>query len=319
MKILLYFLAFAISIISGRFIISKLRDMKIKQVILEIGPNWHMSKQGTPTMGGIIFLIAFLIPTIVLAFIDSEIWMLIFVTVGFGAIGFIDDYAKVRKRQNAGLSPMQKIILQLIVIIIFAIYLVYNNMAYEMYIPFVNKSIYIGYLFFPMVVVVMLGTVNGVNLTDGIDGLATSVTIVSSIGLSVMANMVGKGEIRDAIICMIAALLGFLYYNSNPAKVFMGDSGSLALGGFIAALAYLLKAPVFIILLGAIYLIESVSVILQVGYFKLTHGKRLFKMSPIHHHYEKSGWGEKKIVVVFSIIAAIFTVIGVVLYWGAIK
>lgn len=310
----IFIVSYIVTMLAGPFIIRWLRAMKVKQMILEIGPEWHMKKQGTPTMGGIIFLLGFLAGAIPVAVTWPDFWMVIFMTVGFGLVGFIDDFMKVKKKENEGLSPKQKIILQLAVVIIFTIYLAKTGLGYWMYLPFRPDAVYIGGLLFVMVLPVVLGTVNGVNLTDGIDGLATTVTIIAAFSLYLMAILTGQEDLANGILCMAGALIGFLRFNLNPAKVFMGDAGSLALGGFIAAVAYMLQAPLFILMLGIIYLIESVSVILQVLYFKATKGKRLFKMSPLHHHYEKSGWSENKIVIVFSLINMLFGILGVFMY-----
>lgn len=310
-----FILSYLVSLLLGGFIINQLRAMKVKQMILEIGPDWHMKKQGTPTMGGIIFLTGFLIGGIPVSFVWPHFWMVIFVTVGFGAVGFLDDLTKLKKAQNEGLTPMQKLAAQAIIVVIFGIYLYLTGLGSEMYIPFVKGPVAVH----PVVFVLLLffcalGTVNGVNLTDGIDGLAGSVTVVVTIVLCFMAMLTGQMDLGYGILCMTAGIMGFLYYNINPAKVFMGDSGSLALGGFIVCVAYMLQAPVFILLFGIIYLIETLSVILQVTYFKLTHGKRLFKMSPIHHHFEKSGWSENRIVFVFSSVALFFGILAIFLY-----
>lgn len=315
----IFLISALVSIISGKFIINVLRKMKLGQQILEIGPSWHMSKSGTPTMGGIIFLLGFVIGAIPISIFYPKFLIILFMTVGFGAIGFIDDRAKIKKKENEGLTPSQKIKLQFILVTVLVIYLAITGIGMFTYIPFVNGPIYLGYIFIPFVYLIVLGTVNGVNLTDGIDGLAGTVTLIVTIVLSVMAFIKGDNGLVYGIQCMAGGLIGFLYYNLYPAKVFMGDSGSLALGGFIAATAYILQAPIFIAIFGLIYFIECISVIIQVWYAKTHNGKRIFKMAPIHHHYEKSGWSENKIVVIFSAITIIMGIISYILYFGAME
>ncbi len=304
-----------VSMASGKVIIQKLRKLNINQQILEIGPSWHSTKQGTPTMGGLIFLIGFLVGGLLISIVYPEALIIIMVTLGFGAVGFIDDRAKILKKQNEGLTPKQKIVLQLIIVSFLMIYLIITKIGMYMYIPFVNGRIFIGYLFIPMLFIIVLGTVNGVNLTDGIDGLAGCVTFVVCIFMSIMGIFMKQYNLSYLITCMGGGLIGFLFYNIYPAKVFMGDTGSLALGGFIATCAYMLQAPIYIAIFGIIYLIECLSVIIQVWYAKTHNGKRIFKMAPIHHHFEKSGWSENKIVTVFSIITFIAGVISVIIFY----
>ena len=316
----MFLLSYLVSVLMGGMIINYLRKLKVKQMILEIGPDWHMKKQGTPTMGGIIFLLGFLVGGVPTAIEWPHFWMVLLVTFGFGAIGFLDDYIKVTKVQNEGLKPLQKLAGQALIVVIFVVYLVLTGLSETMYIPFVKGPVHVPFLIFIILLFIcMLGTVNGVNLTDGIDGLAGTVTVVVTVIMYVMSVLSGRTELGHGVLCMMAGIIGFLVYNVNPAKVFMGDVGSLALGGFIACVAYLLQAPLYIIIFGIVYLMETLSVILQVGYFKLTHGKRLFKMSPIHHHFEKCGWSENRIVFIFSTIALIFGLIAVMLYMDGVK
>lgn len=314
----IFVIALLISLLSGKFIIQYLRKLKFGQQILEIGPSWHMNKSGTPTMGGIIFLLGFLIASIPVCIVYNSFIIVVFITIGFGLVGFIDDYAKIKKHKNEGLTPKQKLLLQIIIVMIFVVYLAVTRIGFYTYIPFFNGPLYLGYFFIPFVFIIVLGTVNGVNLTDGIDGLAGMVTFIISIILSIMAFIKGNQGLVFGIQCMSGGLVGFLFYNLYPAKVFMGDSGSLALGGFVAACAYILQAPIFIAIFGMIYLIECLSVIIQVWYAKRNNGKRIFKMAPIHHHYEKSGWSENKIVLIFSLITVAFGVVAYILYYGAI-
>ena len=238
---------------------------------------------------------------------------ILFLTVGFGIIGFLDDYLKVVLRRPDGLLAWQKMLLQIVVTSIFAYYLLhYTDVSLAMLIPFSGgKYLDLGWLAVPFLYIVVIGTVNGVNFTDGLDGLASSVTVLVAVFFTVVA--VGMNSGIEPITCaVVGALMGFLLFNVYPASVFMGDTGSLALGGFVAATAYMLQMPLFIVIVGLIYLVEVLSVILQVGYFKLTHGKRIFKMAPIHHHLEKCEWSEPRIVAVFSIITALLCMMGLV-------
>lgn len=310
----LVFVAMLISLLSGKFIINKLKKLKIDQQILEIGPSWHLTKQGTPTMGGLIFIIGFIIASIPICFVIPKFIIVIITTIGFGLVGFIDDFAKIRKKENEGLTPKQKIIFQVIIVFILMLYLVISGEGYYMYIPFIIGKVHIGVLFIPLLFIVVLGTVNGVNLTDGIDGLAGSVTFIVCIILTGYAYMRQDYNLGYGISCLCGGLIGFLFYNLFPAQVFMGDTGSLALGGFIASVAYLLQAPFYIVIFGIVYFIECLSVMLQVWYAKTHNGKRIFKMAPIHHHFEKCGWSENKIVLVFSIITVVMGTISLIIY-----
>jgi phospho-N-acetylmuramoyl-pentapeptide-transferase len=236
---------------------------------------------------------------------------ILFLTVGFGLIGFLDDYLKVVLHRSDGLLAWQKMLLQLVVTTIFAFYLThYTDVSLEMIVPFTGgRTIDAGWLAIPILYFAVIGTVNGVNFTDGLDGLASSVTVLVAVFFTVVAIGVGSG-IEPITCAVVGALLGFLLFNVYPASVFMGDTGSLALGGFVAATAYMLQMPLFILLVGLIYLVEVLSVIIQVTYFKATHGKRIFKMAPIHHHFELCGWSETRVVAVFSIITALLCLIG---------
>ena len=313
-------LAFVISIIAGKLVIPFLIKLKFGQSILEIGPKWHMSKQGTPTMGGIIFIFAALVSTVIVGIPhmmsgDFRHLIVLGFAFAFGVIGFIDDYAKIVHKQNKGLSAAQKFMLQLAVSAAFLSGLrLVGALNSELYIPFFNVSFEIPWiLYLIFMIFVAVAMVNAVNLTDGIDGLASCVTVpvmIFFVATSFLALIPSLGIIAAALV---GALLGFLFYNFNPAKVFMGDTGSLFLGGMVAGMAFAFDAPLILIPIGIIYIAETVSVVLQVGYFKLTHGKRLFKMAPLHHHFEMNGWSEKKLCFVFTAV----TVIGCVLaFWA---
>ncbi|NMB42973.1 MAG: phospho-N-acetylmuramoyl-pentapeptide-transferase [Clostridiales bacterium] len=306
--------SFIITVILCPIMIPFLKKLKFGQHVRDDGPQSHLKKTGTPTMGGVIILLGIII--VALFYLDEypDILPVLFCTVGFGVIGFLDDYIKIVMKRSEGLTPIQKMLGQIIVTAIFGYYLVnYTNVGTTMLIPFTGgfetgKYLETSYLFIPILFFVILGTVNGVNFTDGLDGLATSVTLLVATFFSVVSIGIKSGI--EPITCIVAgALLGFLVYNVYPARVFMGDTGSLALGGFVVSAAYMLKMPLFIPIVGFIYFVEVLSVIIQVVYFKLTNGKRFFKMAPIHHHFELSGWPETKVVTIFSIITAILCII----------
>lgn len=304
-------IAFIISVVLGPVIIPFLRKLKFGQTVRDDGPQSHLKKNGTPTMGGIIFLISVILTSCIYMKDYPEIIPILFVTVGFGVIGFLDDYIKIVLKRSEGLTPSQKMLGQILVTAVFAIYMYkFSGISMEMIIPFFpGKTLDLGGLTIPVMFLAIIGTVNGVNFTDGLDGLATSVTIMVAVFFGVVA--LGRGSGVWPIACaVIGALLGFLLFNVYPASVFMGDTGSLALGGFVAAIAYMLQLPMFILIVGLIYWIEILSVIIQVGYFKISHGKRIFRMAPIHHHFELGGWSETRVVAVFTIVTAILCLIG---------
>lgn len=302
-------ISFAISIILCPIVIPFLHKLKFGQFIRAEGPKSHQKKQGTPTMGGLIFLISVVLTSLCFIKGNQELIPVLYVTLGFGLIGFLDDYIKVVMKRNLGLRAWQKMLGQFLVTAGFAIYVVkYSDLGTATYIPFYGEVTMNVPLFVIMLFFVFLGTVNGVNFTDGLDGLATSVTVVVATFFTVVAVGTQNG-IAPITCAVIGSLLGFLLFNVYPAKIFMGDTGSLALGGFVAACAYMLKMPLFIPMIGFIYLFEVISVILQVGYFKLTHGKRIFKMAPVHHHFEACGWSETRVVAVFSCVTALFCLI----------
>ena len=305
-------LSFAITAVLGPILIPFLRKLKVGQTEREELES-HQVKTGTPTMGGIMILIAVSVTSVIFLRDYPRIIPILFLTVGFGIIGFLDDYLKVVLRRPDGLLAWQKMLLQIVVTSIFAYYLLhYTDVSLAMLIPFSGgKYLDLGWLAVPFLYIVVIGTVNGVNFTDGLDGLASSVTVLVAVFFTVVA--VGMNSGIEPITCaVVGALMGFLLFNVYPASVFMGDTGSLALGGFAAATAYMLQMPLFIVIVGLIYLVEVLSVILQVGYFKLTHGKRIFKMAPIHHHFELCGWSETRVVAVFSIITALLCMMGLV-------
>ena len=302
--------SFALSVIMGPVVIPRLRRLKMGQTEREEGVQSHLLKAGTPTMGGVIIIASITITSLLFVRDYPKIIPVLFVTVGFGLVGFLDDYLKVVLKRSDGLMPKQKMALQIVITAIFAYYMVnVAGVSLEMLLPFSGgKYLDIGWIAIPLLFVAVIGTVNGVNFTDGLDGLASSVTVIVATFFSVVA--IGTQSGIAPITCAVAgALLGFLLFNVYPASVFMGDTGSLALGGFVASTAYMLQMPLFIILVGAIYLIEVLSVMIQVTYFKKTGGKRFFKMAPIHHHFELCGWSETRIVAVFSIITAILCLI----------
>jgi len=314
MDIVLYCLAIVIAAVItgllGYFMVPFLHKIKFGQTIREVGPSWHKNKQGTPTMGGIMFILGAGVTVFILGWsfmLEGVFWHLyvyLFALI-FGLIGFVDDYRKVRQHQNEGLTARQKFILQLAAAVVFLVLMRYEGLlTNDLYIPFLNMSFtinWIVYLIFAAFVIV--GCVNAVNLTDGIDGLAASVTFVVMAFFTVAGVLWSTYGIQALFpAAMAGGLAAFFVYNHHPAKVFMGDTGSLFLGGAVAALAFVFDMPLVLIPVGIIYILETLSDIIQVGYFKLTHGKRFFKMAPLHHHLELSGWSEAKLVAVFSLV-----------------
>ena len=302
-------IAFAISALLGPVVIPFLRKLKVGQTERKELES-HLKKNGTPTMGGIMILASIIITSLFYVKDYPKIIPILFMTVGFGVIGFLDDYLKVVLRRSDGLLAWQKMILQIIVTGVFAVYMVkYSGVALTMLIPFSGgKYLDLGWLAIPVLFFAVVGTVNGTNFTDGLDGLASSVTIMVATFFSVAAIGTNAG-IAPITCAVVGALLGFLLFNVYPASVFMGDTGSLALGGFVVSTAYMMQMPLFILIVGLIYLVEVLSVIIQVTYFKKTGGKRIFRMAPIHHHFELGGWSETRVVAVFSITTAILCLI----------
>lgn len=303
-------LSFSVTAILGPFMIPVLRRLKVGNTEREELKS-HQKKTGTPTMGGLMILLSIIITS--LFFISSypKIVPILFVTVGFGVIGFFDDYLKVVLKRSDGLFAWQKMILEIVVTAVFAIYLQrFSDVPLTMLIPFSGgKYADFGWLALPILFLAVIGTVNGANFTDGLDGLASSVTVLIATFFSVVA--VGTNSGIEPVTCaVVGALLGFLLFNVYPASVFMGDTGSLALGGFVASVAYMMQMPMFILIVGLIYWIEILSVMIQVGYFKMTHGKRFFRMAPLHHHFEMGGWSETKLFCIFSGITLVLCCLG---------
>ena len=312
--ILAIIIAFAISALLCPVVIPFLHKLKFGQQVRDDGPQSHLKKQGTPTMGGLIILSSIIITSLFYIPSYPKIIPVLFMTAGFGIIGFLDDYIKIILKRSEGLTPLQKLAGQIVITGIFAWYVLNSGeVGTDMLIPFTGgfedgKFLSLGILFVPALFFVTLGTDNGVNFTDGLDGLCTSVTILVATFLTIVAigEDMGISPITGAVV---GSLLGFLLFNVYPAKVFMGDTGSLALGGFVASAAYMMRLPLFIPIIGLIYLVEVLSVIIQVTYFKKTGGKRIFKMAPIHHHFELCGWSETRVVAVFSIVTAILCMV----------
>ena len=312
--ILAIIIAFAISAVLCPLIIPFLHKLKFGQQVRQDGPQAHLKKQGTPTMGGLIILSSIIITSLFYISSYPKIIPVLFMTVGFGIIGFLDDYIKIVMKRSEGLNPIQKLIGQFIITGIFAWYVVNSGeVGTEMLIPFTGgfqsgSFLHLGIFFVPALFFIVLGTDNGVNFTDGLDGLCTSVTILVATFLTIVAigENTGISPITGAIV---GSLRGFLLFNVYPAKVFMGDTGSLALGGFVSASVFMMRMPLFLPIIGFIYLAEVLSVIIQVTYFKKTGGKRIFRMAPIHHHFELGGWSETRVVAVFSIVTAILCLV----------
>lgn len=335
-------IAFAVTAGLGFIIIPWLRKLKFGQTILEIGPSWHKAKQGTPNMGGLMFIIG-----IVAAFVIS---VLLFITnggnpetdyssilagreniliisglilaVGCGLVGFADDYIKIRKKRNEGLTAKQKTIGQLVMVIGYVLTLwISKNTVW--YIPFIgsvdfSKNPFTALIFWLLSIVIVYGCVNSVNLTDGIDGLCSSVTATAAIAFLAISYIQGFAGLGILSAALLGGVCGFLCWNWNPAKTFMGDTGSLFLGGMVASLGFAIKCPLLLLPIGIVYVCETMSDIIQIGYFKITHGKRIFKMAPIHHHFEMCGWKEKKICTVFSFVNFVGCAVAVLLvYFGS--
>ena len=303
-------IAFGISVILCPIMIPLLHKLKFGQFVRDEGPQSHLKKSGTPTMGGLIILCSIVVTSLFYIKSNPVILPVIFVTLGFGLVGFLDDYIKVVMKRSMGLRAWQKMLGQFVITAIFAYYLAnYTDVGTKILIPFTHGyELDLGFWFYPFLFFVMIGTVNGTNFTDGLDGLLSSITVLTATYFTVVA--IGTQSGLEPVTCAgVGALLGFLVFNVYPAKVFMGDTGSLALGGFVAGTAYVMQMPLFILIVGLIYLIEVLSVIIQVTYFKATHGKRIFKMAPIHHHFELCGWSETRVVAVFSVVTAVMCMI----------
>jgi len=307
--------SFLITVVIGPSLIPWLHRLKFGQQILEEGPSWHKKKTGTPTMGGIMFICGIAISIIVALAVNFDVKLLIMllVAVGFGAIGFVDDYVKVVKKRNLGLTASQKFILQAILAVFYILILRFtDNLTTEIIIPFVGKTFSMPWwLYIVFILFVVTGTVNAVNLTDGLDGLASSITAVVSLFFAVVGIIFADNSSAYLSLSLLGGMLGFLVFNKYPAKVFMGDTGSLFLGGAISVIAVGMKMPLILVIAGFVFMFEALSVIIQVASFKLT-GKRVFKMSPIHHHFEMCGWKEKKIVLVFTAVTLLLCVVALI-------
>ncbi len=328
MDIVLYCLAIVIAAVItgllGYFMVPFLHKIKFGQTIREVGPSWHKNKQGTPTMGGLMFIIGSSVAAVIcIAFLwlnGGAETQLMFVkvmagalmAVGFGIVGFLDDYISIKKHRNLGLTEIQKLILQFIIVGAYLLSVALAGGTTETVIPFLG-SVDLGFFYYILAAVFIVGMVNAVNFTDGIDGLNTSVTLVVALVFSVIAMLLNRVGLSFYAAAIVGAMIGFLFWNANPAKVFMGDTGSLFLGGAVCALAFGVDMPILLILIGIIYIVEILSVVLQVTYFKISHGKRIFKMAPIHHHFEMCGWNENKICFVFSGVTLLAGIIGVLL------
>lgn len=319
--IIYFFIAIVVCFVGtavlARFLIPVLKSLKIGQKIREIGPRWHKSKEGTPMMGGIFFIIPITLVMLIYAFLrmgfsTEGIRFLFSVVFALccGAIGFADDAIKIFKKQNEGLRPAEKFLLQIIAA---ALYLFamgkWGSLSTSLYIPFVGATLEIGKFYYIIALILIVGVMNSVNLTDGVDGLASCVTAVVSAFFAIYSISVNNEGAFYLAGAVFGGCFGFLVYNFHPAKIFMGDTGSLYLGGAVCAMAFMLNNPLIIVSAGLIYILEAVSVILQVSYFKITHGKRLFKMSPLHHHFEQCGWSENKIVAVFTLITIVMCIL----------
>jgi len=316
------FLSLGISFVLGMILcpvfIPLLHRMKFGQPIREEGPQAHLKKSGTPTMGGIMILIAMLIGAAVMSVSYPDVFYIMLFTLLFGIIGLLDDILKIARHHSEGLKAWQKMGLQLLVTAGLIIYIgAFSPEKTMTIVPFYGM-VDLGGWFYPLSAVAVLGTVNGANFTDGLDGLASSVTIVISGFLTVAAVLLDV-DVQAASLAMIGALLAFLVFNAYPAKVFMGDTGSLALGGYVATAALMMRMPIFLIIIAFIYLVEILSVMMQVGFFKLTHGKRIFKMSPLHHHFELCGWSETRVVTVFTIVTALLCTVAYIGLTVAVK
>ena len=324
-------IAFAVSALLGIWFVPFLKRVKFGQTIREIGPKWHAGKDGTPTMGGFLFIVGMVVAVIIclpilyatqssgnsLGMAETHLQMVkviggALMALAFGAIGFIDDYIKVVKHRNLGLTALQKLVLQFVVAAAYLASIILAGGDSATYIPFVG-SVNLGIVYWILALLVIVGMVNAVNFTDGIDGLNGSVTFFVSIFFMLIAGFMMSNGMSLFAAAVAGGCMGFLLWNFNPAKVFMGDTGSLFLGGAVCAMAFGLNVPILLLPLGIVYIMEILSVVLQVIYFKLTHGKRLFKMSPIHHHFEMCGWGEMKICVVASIVTILMGILCVIL------
>ena len=312
-----YAVAFGLALIStlvfGKIGIPLLQRLKAQQSIREDGPQAHLAKAGTPTMGGLFMMLALVITVCIVPPYSVTLWMLLFLTLGHGALGFSDDFIKAVKRRNLGLTAKQKLLGQAVLAIIFCyISIAYAALPTTLWIPLVDTTVDLGYAYYVLAFIIILGTTNAVNLTDGLDGLATGISAIAGAAFAVVGLLVGSLSVTFFGIIVSAVCLGFLYFNANPAKVFMGDTGSLALGGAFAGMAIATKTELLLIVIGFVFVVEALSVILQVASFK-TRGVRIFRMSPIHHHFELGGWSERKVVYVFWAVSLVTALLGIAL------
>ena len=310
---------FALTVAAERILIPILRSHKLGQKILDIGPRWHKSKEGTPIMGGLGFILAALVVMAVFFVVRGvqgrgaeyiPLALTLGLAVGNGAIGFVDDYCKLVRKQNEGLTWKQKLFLQLALATAYVVVMSYTgNLSTAVNLPFTDKTLELGWGFYPIAVIILAGVTNGGNITDGVDGLASGVTFVIGAFLAFCAFSMRDEQLGAVSAILVGATLGFLVYNFHPANVFMGDTGSLFLGSLVIGCAFMMREPIVGLIVAAVYILEMLSSLLQVVYFRLTHGKRLFKMAPIHHHFEQCGWGENRIVLTFSLVEVLFCVL----------
>ena len=312
--ILTLVLGFLTTVLLCPFFIPYLRKLKFGQSIREEGPQSHQAKSGTPTRGGIVILLSLTLATLVMSFkaelFSTETLLLLFVTLAYGCIGFLDDYIKVVKKRNLGLTAKQKLIGQIVIAVLFSIVYFQEGFSTELMIPGINFTFELGYLYPLLVLVMLVGASNALNLTDGLDGLLSGTSAIAFGAFAVIAYALGSMEIALFCLAVVGAVLGFLVFNAHPAKVFMGDTGSLALGGALAIVAILLKTEILLVLIGGIFVMEALSVILQVISFQTT-GKRIFRMAPLHHHFELKGWSEWTVVVVFWTVGLVLAILGI--------
>lgn len=312
-----YALAFGLALVStlvfGKIGIPLLQRLKAQQSIREDGPQAHLAKAGTPTMGGLFMMLALVITVCIVPPYSVTLWIILFLTLGHGALGFSDDFIKAVKRRNLGLTAKQKLLGQAVLAVVFCyISIAYAALPTTLWIPLVDITIDLGYAYYILAFIIILGTTNAVNLTDGLDGLATGISAIAGAAFAVVGLLVGSLSVTFFGIVVSAVCLGFLYFNANPAKVFMGDTGSLALGGAFAGMAIATKTELLLIVIGFVFVVEALSVILQVASFK-TRGVRIFRMSPIHHHFELGGWSERKVVYVFWAVSLVTALLGIAL------
>lgn len=312
-----YAVAFGLALVStlvfGKIGIPLLQRLKAQQSIREDGPQAHLAKAGTPTMGGLFMILALVITVCIVPPYSVTLWMLLFLTLGHGALGFSDDFIKAVKHRNLGLTAKQKLLGQAVLAIVFCyISIAYAALPTTLWIPLVDSTVDLGYAYYVLAFIIILGTTNAVNLTDGLDGLATGISAIAGAAFAVVGLLVGSLSVTFFGIIVSAVCLGFLYFNANPAKVFMGDTGSLALGGAFAGMAIATKTELLLIVIGFVFVVEALSVILQVASFK-TRGVRIFRMSPIHHHFELGGWSERKVVYIFWAVSLLMALLGIAL------